>query len=430
MRDASSKKIWLASRQIGKSFSVALEAVVECLRAKSDNLILSSSERQSQEVMRKVRLHMRVLAGIRDAEVADKTLKDEVIFENGSRVISLPASPETVRGFSGNIFLDEFAFHRDGREIWRAMYPAVSRGFKVRVTSTPCGKSGMFYDLWTHAGGFSRHRTDIHEAASAGMKVDVAALREGICDADSWAQEFECAFLDEATAFVSYDMIASCESKDSSCESKDSAGEEAGPPPSDKPTPVAGAGGYYLGVDVGRRHDLTVFWLSRESAGALETVMVKEMKNAPFREQREFLYSLISGAALGVPVNRCCMDASGIGAQMAEEAREKFGPAVEAVQFTPAVKESLAFGLRRRLEEKTISIPADRKVREDFHSIRKAVGPAGRLRLDAERTSEGHGDRFWAAALAVRAAGFAERHGPEVYYESVARRDFILGGGA
>ncbi len=88
------------------------------------------------------------------------------------------------------------------------------------------------------------------------------------------------------------------------------------------------------------------------------------------------------------------------------EAVEEFGDyRVEAVTFTNALKGELAGRLRRRVEERTIRIPVDERIRNDWHSIERSVTPAGHIRFDADRTAAGHADRFWAAALAVYAAG-------------------------
>ena len=46
----------------------------------------------------------------------------------------------------------------------------------------------------------------------------------------------------------------------------------------------------------------------------------------------------------------------------------------------------------------------DVEVAADFASIECDITVAGRVKLSAPRTSSGHGDRFWAAALAVHAA--------------------------
>jgi phage FluMu gp28-like protein len=128
---------------------------------------------------------------------------------------------------------------------------------------------------------------------------------------------------------------------------------------------------------------------------------VIELSAAPFREQADVLERLLSLPAL----RRCCIDAGGVGMQLAETAEQRHGPhRVEAITFTQAVKSQLAGALRLAIESRRISLPDDDRIREDLHSIRRMVTPSGNVRLDAARSSLGHGDRFWAAALAVHAA--------------------------
>lgn len=416
VNDKSPLKIWLAARQVGKSFALAMEAVTECLEGKCSNMILSSSERQSREVMLKVYTHLRYFR-VRSNETvrAERETREEVTLPNGSRIISLPSSPDTVRGFSGNVFLDEFAFHRDSKEIWRAMYPAITRGFKLRVSSTPNGKQDMFYRLWnTENKNISKHRVDIHDAKKQGLNVDVEALRLGMTDPEAWAQEFECQFVDSATAYITYEQIAACE--DPAATKEFTLRDSDGPP-----------GEFYLGLDIGRKKDLTVFWLWERKGDVLWTRMVREMKGTAFRLQREFLYSLLEGSfteAHGLPgarLLRCCIDSSGLGAQLAEEAVERFGHKVEAVTFTNPVKEGLAVTFRRKIEERQVRLPQDREVREDIHSISRLATASGNTRFDAERSKLGHADRFWAGALGLHAA---ETPVIAVSYEKLDERRF------
>ena len=65
----------------------------------------------------------------------------------------------------------------------------------------------------------------------------------------------------------------------------------------------------------------------------------------------------------------------------------------------------MASRLRLRIEDGTIRIPVDEAIRNDWHSVRRSVTSVGPARYDAARSRAGHGDRFWAACLAVRAAG-------------------------
>jgi phage FluMu gp28-like protein len=76
---------------------------------------------------------------------------------------------------------------------------------------------------------------------------------------------------------------------------------------------------------------------------------------------------------------------------------------VEPVNFTAAVKEELAFGLRADFEEKRVRIVCDEKLAGDLRAVKKEVTSSGNLRFDG-RAEESHCDRFWAKALRQHAA--------------------------
>src|SRR5207244_7974976 len=73
-------------------------------------------------------------------------------WQNGSRAIAVPGKPSTVRGFSANLLLTEFAFFEQPDETWRAMLPSITnplRGVKkVRIITTPNGKGKKTDELW------------------------------------------------------------------------------------------------------------------------------------------------------------------------------------------------------------------------------------------------------------------------------------------
>ncbi len=407
VEDRSPRKLWLASRQVGKSFALSLEAVSEALSHRCDNLLLSSSEQQSRELMRKVRMHVRAISEFVPGFCLEGERAEEVVFTNGSRVISLPANPDTVRGFSGNVYLDEFAFHADAPEIWRAIYPAVTRGYKVSVCSTPNGRGNMFFDLWSQEQGstFTRHRTDIHMAVKEGLEVDVSGLRGSVGDAETWAQEFECSFLDGATAFIPYGLIGQAEHEDAKTEQ----------------TGDMAKGEFYMGVDIGRTRDLTVMWLLERVGDVLWTRGVRQMRGASFALQRDTLYTLLDEPGM----RRAALDSTGIGAQLTEEAGSRYGSQVEPVHFTALTKEDMAVTLRRAFEDHTLRIPSAPEIREDIHSVRRSVTSAGNLRFEAGRTKAGHADRFWALALAVHAAGLTPAG--RVMYETIGARAHAKG---
>ena len=102
--DARRFKIGVWSRQVGKSFATAFEADLDCIQTpRTDWLVMSAGQRQSDEWMLKALAVARGceagLAGTKDAGAAKFTASaSEIRFANGSRILSLPANPDTARG--------------------------------------------------------------------------------------------------------------------------------------------------------------------------------------------------------------------------------------------------------------------------------------------------------------------------------------------
>ncbi len=209
-------------------------------------------------------------------------------------------------------------------------------------------------------------------------------VRSGCADEESFLQEYCCIPGDDNSAFLSYDLIASCEYK------HDEKWEQTS----------EGRSGFYLGVDVGRDHDLTVMWLVEKQGDTFYTRKIVEMKSQAFDAQESELYQLLKLPGL----RRCCIDCTGLGRQFSERAQKKFGTyKVEAVSFTGPVKEELAYPLRSAFEDRTLRIPNRPEIRADLRAIRKETTEAGNIRFTADRGKNGHADRFWALALALHA---------------------------
>jgi len=113
-------------------------------------------------------------------------------------------------------------------------------------------------------------------------------------------------------------------------------------------------------------------------------------------------------------IRRACIDATGIGDMLVEEAQRIHGSyRVEKVKFTAEVKDHLASKGRGLFEDRRCRVPADREIRESFHTVRKTVTVSGNVRYDAASTDEGHADDFWAFTLAKEAAATGVK--PEAY---------------
>jgi phage FluMu gp28-like protein len=390
--DKSRFKIGCWTRQGGKSFGVALEAVDDANETAQNWVALSRGERQSRELMEKARMHAKAYAAGASAidesmfKVDDNEyLQLTIVLNNGARIIGLPANPDTARGYTANVILDEFAIHKDSLRIWAAMYGSITRGFKVRIVSTPMGKQNKFYSLWTGDNGYSKHFTDIYAAVKEGLDVNVEELRKGLDDDEIWAQEYECQFLDEATAFLTFELICGCESEQASMDF-----DEA----------IVAPREFYLGWDIGRKKDLTVLWVIEKIGDVFWTRAVIRLEKTPYQIQQDFIEALIRK----LNIRRCCGDATGIGAHLGENLQTRFGTyRVEPVVFTEKVKSDLAVRMLRTYQDHRIRIPIENRLRNALHSVKKVVTAAGHIRFDAERTKDGHADEFWANALALMA---------------------------
>lgn len=439
MQDRSRFKIGMFARQTGKTFSNCAEIVESCIDhaaagARTRWVILSRGERQAKEAMDEAvkpitkafwEVYKGVLRGPppeveeglfraapREGGVPGEEYRTfEVVYPGGSRITALPANADTARGFSANVLLDEFAFHADSKAIWGALFPVISKGGQVlRVVSTPNGKGNKFYDLMTaRESVWSRHEVDIYEAVRQGLDRDIDQLRAGLGDADLWAQEFELKWLDEATAWLDYDLIAAAETPGRGLVVHEDYGEGELKSRVERGTPIGRAQGpVFCGMDIARKRDLTCIWVAELLGDVLYPREVITMRRAPFKAQHEHIARIQKRDR---PV-RWRIDQSGMGEPFVEAAQDQHGSdVISGAIFSPPVRFGLASLLKERMEDRRFRIPqGERDLREDLHSITKAVSNTGAVRLVHDGQSDGHGDRFWAAALCADAAdlGVAE----------------------
>jgi phage FluMu gp28-like protein len=432
--------IW--SRQTGKSFAMSFRGIRRCIREGTTEVYLSAGERQSRLLMEKVKLHLEAVKAIEDwierdfavnpdeNDGKDRVKQLEIRLKNKGVIYGLPANPDTARGYSGHIHLDEFALIKNARKIYSAVYASILRGYTLEIGSTPNGTSGKCYEIAKESGlvpGYVRqadsywsaHLVDIYTAAMQGLADSVpppptppkdyvtwarkqfaqrfarpatermvnfvAALRAGEDDDEQWQQEFECVFISDASNYIPMELIIGCQSEEATtdCHLAD----------------LKGGSNLYLGVDIGRKRDLTVAWLFEKLGDVLWSKYMLVMKGQSFDAQEKAISDI-----LDIGVRRCAIDQSGIGMMLAEHLVKRYGGVVEAVQFTAQVKEKLAPLTKQGFESRTVRIPDHRDIRNDINAVKRFVTPAGNIRFDAEHTDKGHADRFWALAMVLNAA--------------------------
>jgi phage FluMu gp28-like protein len=327
-----------------------------------------------------------------------------IVFPNKSRIIAVPGKPDTVRGYSANVWMDEFAFFEDPDATWRAILPTISnplKGLKTAfITSTANGKSGRgarFYKMVSDPKAWSVHKTTILDAAPE-LGTDVATLRAAIDDEEAWAQEFMCEFLDSSNCLLPYDIIALAESADASVY----ADPAIFAPEAHREL--------YLGIDFGRSNDPTVCWTFERVGDVLHTREVLVLRDTSTPDQQQALHHRIKAA------RRVCLDYTGPGIGLGdylvkdhgeyEPEKHRFGK-VELCTFTAQFKREIFPKLRRAFEAPTkLRVPIDVEVREDLHEMNQIVRN-GEYSYSAKRTADGHSDRCTALALAFRAGAKA-----------------------
>jgi hypothetical protein len=205
LRSASTRVLLNCSRQSGKSTMAALIALHRALYY-LDSLVLclAPSLRQSQELFSKIAHFYRDL----DRPVSpqgERRLSLEL--QNGSRIITLPGTEKTIRGFSGVALLlvDEAA--RVDDELYYAVRPmlAVSGGSLIML-STPYGKRGVFFEEWTEGDEWERYEIP----ATQCPRISPEFLEEERRSKPEWyfAQEYGCEFRETEDQLFSHDLIA------------------------------------------------------------------------------------------------------------------------------------------------------------------------------------------------------------------------------
>ncbi len=192
---SSGKNVLLnCSRQAGKSTTTSIIALHTAhYQPGSLTLLVSPSLRQSRELFGKVVDFMRMLE---PRPIMEEDNKLSFQLGNGSRVVSLPGTGETIRGFSAPrlVVEDEAAFVEDG--LYGAVRPmlAVSGG-RLILMSTPHGKRGHFFEAWRD-GGAEWLRTEV-TALQCPRITEEFLEQERQALGDLWfRQEYSCEFLE------------------------------------------------------------------------------------------------------------------------------------------------------------------------------------------------------------------------------------------
>jgi|WetSurMetagenome_2_1015567.scaffolds.fasta_scaffold40090_3 phage FluMu gp28-like protein len=364
-----------------------------------------------------------------------------------SRLISLPCKQP--RGKGGDISLDEFAFHAKDTQIYTAALAVIARGGSLEIGSTPFGNKGLFYDIFNDENTYDEFkRWSIPWYFSGALCKDVVnavkdknlttedkVMKYGTLQLqrifrsyaiDDFKQEFECYYRDDKAAFITLEMILACTPSGGSDNSDEDTIEVYEYKDLDEfilaYDPVK-HGNLYAGYDVGRTNDASELIIIgyNNDLKTKSVIFRKSMKKTGFDAQEDVLNRLMTR----LPVQRMCIDKTGLGMELAEHMEEHYKRRVEGCMFTNEFKEILANNAWLGFDRKEFRLPHDKDMQLQIHSIKKIITENKHSRFDCDSNKDNHADSFWAMCLANYAidAGPTSVVHKSKFYEQVKKRN-------
>lgn len=420
------------ARQIAWSFTAALDSVADSrLNPGNPYVFVSINLEEAKEKIRYTRAIIEAThPSFRPRLVRDSLTELEAT--DGTRWISHPCRPP--RGKPGaRIYLDEFAHYPEGldRDIYVAGLPATTKhGGYMRIGSSPLGGRGMHWEIQTETlrkyPGYAGRRRLIPWWQVRALCKDVLAARQlapsmsteervyafgkqPIIDIfenmflEDFQQEYECAWVDEASAWIDWGLIKRNQPQDGNdlyhfhAKSVD---EALGMIPEILAAMRNGnvEPALCAGIDVGRKRHLTEFIaLGIGSTSQLPVRVIVSLDRVKYDDQERCFAELLHQ----LPITQCLIDQNGIGAQLAEKLSDRFPRRAQGVEFTNPSKELWAVEARIQAERGNTPLPFNRDLAYQIHSIKKKVTAAKNNVFDTEGNEKHHADKFWAWALAI-----------------------------
>ncbi|MEM7730957.1 MAG: terminase family protein, partial [Pseudomonadota bacterium] len=443
--DKSQIKLGEKSRQIGWTWTDALTSMEACASNLWDVWVSSRDELQAKlylddSAFWATRYQQAAdVLGLQDIanDNGEKASAFVLAFPTGRRINSLSSNPDAQAGKRGARKLDEFALHKDPKRLYDIAYPGITWGGTLDIFSTHRGASNYFNTLIReivengNPKNISHHKVTLEDALDQGLlyklqqrlpdgdprmlmdeQVYFDHVKAGATDESAFLQEYMCVPEDEASAFITQDMLDACSYKkednlvEHTEEIYDDIRHRKGSLRTLLPHGITleglskwlAAKDCYVGIDFGRHADLTVITVYEKVAGIDCCVAQIELQRAPYYKQ-EAIYDPIIGVC-----RRTCLDETGLGSKPVEDVQRRHGEyKAEGVTFSNAVKQDLAYPMRASFEDRSTKIPFDRATHADFRKIRKETTAAGNSRFAAASDEGGHADRFWSHALAKHA---------------------------
>ncbi len=436
LNDDSPFRVELKARQVAWSFTCAAEAIADAVLEKRGTLFISTDQNEAMEKIRYAKqVYENLDAPIKLPRMVRSNLL-ELEFDNGARLISFPSKAPRGKG-QFNVDVDEWAWQREARAIYVGSLPILSKGGgRFRGGSSGNGTYGLFYDVMTDPSqypDFNRKTTPWWEVSAFCTNVREARKRAPLMDTaervqnygndrikiiyqnmllEDFQAEYEAMFVDESTAWVTWEEIRANQDPDLLCVIR-SGREDRLDRALDGIMELArlwktGAveRSFVSGVDIGRDKDTTeLFVVGKTETGLLPLRLAVTLDNVEFDNQ----FQVLSAAMSKLPIVKMFIDRSSIGRNLTERLEKVYPGKVEGQNFTNSSKEVWATDARMLMQQRKTPIPIWSELGYQLHSIKRTKSASNSNVFDAERNKHGHADKTWALWLAYAAAGVPAR---------------------
>lgn len=454
---------WLEkSRQTGMTWTEALRQVMIASRSSGrDCAYVSTSHVLAREFIDVAAMWARAVNAQASAQGvvllrdgADDILAHQIRFASGWSITGISSNAAALRGRHGEVCIDEAAHHMRLEEIVTAAFACTQWGGRITLLSTHNGVRNRFNTLGAEIkAGTSRGltmRVDIHRALAEGLyrrickisrrpwtpELEAQFLADCLASPGS-AEEFEVNPSEAGATFYRRDLLETCAKPGAACLylqrpqdwitcDPDARAAETRRWCDVQLRPVLKGLDrrklHYLGQDFARKRHLSAIWILEQGDDmTLSTPFWVELRNVPDDEQEIVAEYLLRGSHVGdgqpeVGITKCrlggfAIDATeGGGRNLAERlggrwGRREDGPAglIVAVSLNAGWYEREHHRLRRRFEERDLSIPRNEDVLDDLQSWRVAESGGFTLGPETKSKRDGlprHGDTGVALLLA------------------------------
>jgi phage FluMu gp28-like protein len=355
-------------------------------------------------------------------------------YPSGKSIVALSSRPRSLRGMQGVVLIDEAAYHDDLEAMLKAALALIMWGGRVIIISTHNGADNKFNELIEEIRAGKRkgvvHRTTLDDAIRDGLFKRICLVTGKL-----WSPEAEAAWVADLRATygeageeeldcvpakgsgtymtrVAIEAVMSAElpvvrltlPNGFELQDKDICtgfmaewlGEHLGP----LLARFDRTRRSYFGQDFARSQDLSIIAPGQETANLLLQVpFILEMRNVPFREQKQTLDYIARGLPMFAAAH---MDARGNGQQLAEDMRRDWGAdRIESVMAVQSTYLERMPRLKARIEDRTIIIPRNEGVLDDLKLIKLVKGVPMIVDRADDRADGSKNKRHGDAAIAL-----------------------------